>query len=79
MQKFLNKLLYPLRLLGDVMAKVVTTVVLIFLYFFGIGPMSLIGKLFGKDFIGERRRDTGSYWIHYRGKEPTLENFKKPY
>ena len=80
MKAFLNTwLARPLRAIGMVMSKIVTTVILTLLYFFGIGPLALLGRLFRKDFIGERWHATHSYWLKYEQKEPTLENLKKQY
>ncbi len=77
--KTLQFFLFPLRWLSKIMAAVVTSAVLTLVYIFGIGPLALLGRLFGKDFIGAKRRPADSYWLHYKGKEPTLENFSKPY
>lgn len=75
----IRKITAPLRFLSKTISKIVTTVVLTLVYFFGIGPMSLLGKIFGKDFIGEKRRQTHSYWLHEKEALPTIENFKKLY
>lgn len=75
----MNRVLLPLRILSKILSKIITTIVLTLLYFFVIGPISIIGKMFGKDFISEKKLQTESYWQNAEQKEPTLENFSKPY
>ena len=75
----MQKLLAPLRWFSKIMGYIVTAVVLTLVYIFGIGPLAILGKILGKDFIGAKRRPADSYWLHYQEKEPTLENFLKPY
>ena len=77
--KMLNSLLASLRWLSKILSRVITTIILTLVYIFGLGPLALLGKLVGKDFIGEKKRDANSYWHRYHAKEPTLENFLKPY
>jgi hypothetical protein len=77
--KVWNTLLQFLRDLGDFLGKIVTTIILSLVYFFGIGPLSILGFIVRKDFIGSRKRETNSYWIKPKHLEPTLNNLKKPY
>lgn len=75
----MNKLLEPFRWLSKMISKVVTTIVLTFVYFLGIGPIFMLGKILRKDFIGEKKRDCHTLWFPCHEKEPTLESFLKPY
>lgn len=76
----MQKLLLPLRWLSKILSKIVTAVVLTLVYFLGIGLTSILGKIFCKDFIGlKRKSNAASYWLPYQEKQPTLENFMKPY
>ena len=78
--RLLDKLLYPLRKLGDILGAIVSRIVLTVVYFFGIGPIALLGFILGKDFIGVRKKSIGnSYWHKPTQPEPTLENAKKSY
>lgn len=75
----MQKVLASLRFLSKIISKIVTAIVLTVVYIFGIGPTAILGRIFGKDFLGEKRRATESYWIPYKEREPSIENFLKPY
>lgn len=77
--RFLKRALHPLRVLSEFMSKIITVIVLTIVYIFGIGPLSLLGLIFRKDFIGQKRRETNSYWLKSSQPEPTLEKMKKLY
>ena len=49
------------------LAVVNTTVLLTLVYFFLIGPVSVVARILGKDFMKHRIRRTGSFW---KPKEP---------
>jgi hypothetical protein len=56
-----------------------TLVILTLLYFLAVVPIGLIGRLFGRDRLGLRRRnDASSYW-HSRVVQRDPKHFERPY
>jgi hypothetical protein len=51
--------------LAILMSWVMTRVILSVLFYLGITPMSILARLFGKDFLAIKfdRKDVTSYWI----------------
>ncbi|MEK7528946.1 MAG: hypothetical protein AAB592_04220 [Patescibacteria group bacterium] len=80
MRAFFDKILSPLRIFSTYMSRVVTFVVLTLVYFFGIGPLAMLGWIFRKDFIGAKRhKEAKTYWLKYEQRELTLEKLKRQF
>lgn len=77
MKRFLRALKSGWIAFGNAIGKIVSSVVLAILYFFVVGPVSLISRIFQKDHLGMKRGRRKSYWTAYDLKEPTLENMRK--
>lgn len=77
------KMLRPLNLawfkLGELMAKIVSPVVLGIIFYLLITPVGLVGRLFGRDELKLKRGQEKSYWIERDPPGPSGESFKNQY
>ena len=68
-----SKLLTPFNKIwikfGELLGKVVAPLVMMFIFFFIITPLSLFIKLIGKDLINIKYTNAKTYWIK-RSKDP---------
>ena len=63
-----SKILSPLNMgwikLGEILGKIIAPIVMAFVYFLILTPISLLVRLFGKDLIGMKfSNNIKSYWI----------------
>ena len=76
------KLLAPLNkawyMLGLLLGKVVSPIVLGALFFLVITPVAFIGRLAGRDVLRLRPRSVDSYWVE-RAPGPSAESFKQQF
>ncbi len=66
-------------LLGQMMGKLVSPVVLGLIFFLLITPIGLIGKLLGRDQLGLKRSKLSTYWIEPVGSNSEPESFKNQF
>ena len=77
------KVLHPLNrawfLLGEILGRVVSPVVLLVIFFFLLTPVGVLTRLFGRDELRLRKREGGSSWVPREQAEVTSESFKNQY
>lgn len=77
------KVLRPLNrawfLLGEMLGRIVSPVVLLVIFFFLFTPIGLVMRLFGRDELRLRKREGGSSWVPREQAEVTSESFKNQY
>jgi len=77
------KILRPLNrawfLLGEVLGRVVSPVVLLVIFFFLLTPIGVLMRLFGRDELRLRKLQGGSCWVPREQAEVTSESFKNQY
>ncbi len=77
------KALYPLNrvwfLLGEILGRVVSPVVLTVIFFLLLTPIGVLTRLFGRDELRLRIRVGKSCWVLREQSEVTPESFKNQY
>tara|TARA_B100002019_G_C21064216_1_gene495631 strand:- start:392 stop:769 length:378 start_codon:yes stop_codon:yes gene_type:complete len=62
-----SKILFPLNLLwyefGLFLTRILNPVIISFIYFLVVVPISLLLKIFGKDFMNLKKNNLDSYWV----------------
>ncbi len=62
-----SKILSPLNKswikLGEILGRIIAPIVMAIIYFLILTPISLLVRIFGKDLIGMKFKQTGTYWI----------------
>ena len=65
---FNSKLLVPLNSMwlkfGELLGKIISPIVMAFVYFFVITPIGIIVRLFGKDLLQIKFNSKSTYWIN---------------
>lgn len=78
-----SNILTPLNkawfLLGQIMGKVVSPIVLGIIFFFLITPIGLIAKLLGRDELKLNRLKCQTYWVDPVGSNSDSESFKNQF
>ena len=65
---------------GEIVAVIINSVLLTFVYVFGVGLTSIIGKLFGKGFLhSEKQESEKSYWVDLNLEKEELKNYYKQF
>lgn len=80
LKEFLSGFKLGQREFGNTIAMLVNSILLSVVYFFGIGIVSVLGKLFRKDFLEvkiEKNRD--SYWENLNLTNRNLEDYYKQF
>lgn len=62
-----------------VLGRVQSVVILFFIYFVGVGAVSLVSFIFRKDFLDKRLVDKKSFWGDRIPEVPNLEDSKKKF
>ena len=57
------------------MSSIVNFILLSLVYAFGIGPVSLISKLFGNHFLALKKQNKSSNWQEHRVEKQPLEKY----
>jgi tetrahydromethanopterin S-methyltransferase subunit C len=65
--------------LGHWMGKIISPIVLGIIFFGILTPISLLTRLFGRDVLCLKRRDTNSYWVDRVSGDLARESFKNQY
>ena len=74
---FLNLIWYKFGLL---LGKIISPLVIGFIFFLLITPVSIITRFFGRDELKLKvKRDIDSYWIIREDDQEKIKNFKKQY
>ena len=62
-----SKVLTPLNFIwikfGDLLGKIIAPIVMGFIFFFVVTPIWILLRILGKDILGLKFSNTGSYWI----------------
>ena len=72
----LNRLWYGL---GMMLGKIISPIVLGFIFFVLITPVALVTRLFGRDELKTKKRNVTSYWTDRSPPGPPSDSFKKQY
>lgn len=66
-------------MIGELLGRVISPVVLGIIFFCLISPIALLTKLFGRDELMIKRELTSSYWIERQQKTFTEDSFKNQF
>ena len=59
--------------LGEILGRIIAPVVMAFVYFLILTPISLVVRIFGKDLIGMKFKSSNSYWIKRKKDIGTMD------
>lgn len=80
---FNPKLLSPFNkawmLLGDLLGRVISPLVLGVIFFLIITPTALIGRILGRDELKLKRKSQSSYWIDRKSPSPKGDSFNNQF
>jgi hypothetical protein len=78
-----SKLLTPLNklwlLLGELLGKIISPLVLGAIFFLIITPTALIGRVLGRDELRLKRKAQASYWIDRQSPSPRGDSFNNQF
>ena len=77
MVKFFSDLYKGFKEFGQDIASVVNFFLLLIVYILGIGPVSIISKIFGKHFIDLRFKEKKSTWVKREQIESSDEYYRQ--
>ena len=66
-------------LLGEMMGKVVSPLVLGAIFFILLTPIALLGRLFGRDELRLKKQPVSTYWIDRNPVGPASDSFKNQF
>tara|TARA_Y100000310_G_scaffold336305_1_gene420452 strand:- start:261 stop:503 length:243 start_codon:yes stop_codon:yes gene_type:complete len=65
---------------GETIAVIINSILLTFVYVFGVGLTSIIGKIMGKRFLhSEKEKNKKSYWKDLNLEKEKIENYYKQF
>ena len=64
---------------AKVLGKIQTAIILFFIYFIGVGVISIIAFIFRRDFLDKRLAGKESFWRDRIASTPNLENCKRQF
>ncbi len=65
---------------GHLINNIITGVVLFLVFLFGIGPVAIVAKMFGRSFLPMQHPETdGSYWLPKTSSNKTKEDSRRPF
>ena len=76
---FLSPLSNAWYLLGELLGRVVSPVILGIIFFLLITPVAIIGRLLGRDELALKIKSTNSYWIDRQPESITSDSFKNQF
>ena len=65
--------------LGILISRVVSPIVLGFIFFILISPIAILTRMFGRDILQLKKKVVSSYWIKREPRGPLPESFKKQF
>jgi ABC-type antimicrobial peptide transport system permease subunit len=77
--KYLRPLSRAWFLLGEMLGRFVSPVVLMIIFFGLLTPIGVLTRLFGRDELRLHKREGGSSWVTREQTEVTSESFKNQY
>ena len=66
-------------LLGELLGKIVSPIVLGVIFFLLITPVALVGRLLGRDELRLKRKPVNSYWVDRTPPGPEADSFKNQF
>lgn len=79
LKKILNTVKAILEPIGLVISNIVNFVLLLVVYFLGIGPVSIIMKLFGKHFLELKKQNKKTNWHEHKVTKQPLESYYRTF
>ena len=77
------KVLEPLNrawfLLGEMLGRIVSPLILLVLFFFLLTPIGVVTRLFGRDELRLRMQEGGSFWVDHKQTETGPDFFSNQY
>ena len=73
---FLVAILFYWQKVGKFMGRISSPLILGFLFYFLITPISLIGKIFGRDVLRLKNKNISSNWMNRAEAQQSIENFR---
>lgn len=65
--------------IAKIVSNVINFLLLLIVYFLGIGPVSIIMKLFGKHFLELKKQNKTSNWHEHKVTKQPLENYYRTF
>lgn len=78
MKLFLKGFKKGMKGFGENITVIINSILLSFVYFIGVGPTSIIAKLFGKHFL-DLKYSKDSYWSDLNLKKKKLEDYYRQF
>ena len=73
-----SKILTPLNILwfkfGMLLGRIISPIIMGMVFFFVVTPTGLLMKLFNKDLLKLKKKDTKSYWITKSNEKSSMKN-----
>ena len=73
-----SKILTPLNILwfkfGMLLGRIISPIIMGMVFFFVVTPTGLLMKLFNKDLLRLKKKDTKSYWITKSNEKSSMKN-----
>lgn len=66
-------------LLGNEISKVISPIILGFIFFLLITPVAFVGRLLGRDELRIRKSNATSYWIEKEQLDLDIQSFKNQF
>jgi hypothetical protein len=78
---FLKGTLHGMKTFGFVISDIVNFILLVPVYFIGVGFSSLLGKLSGKKFLNLKNKDKNlkSYWVEKDSKKKKIDYYYRQF
>lgn len=65
--------------IAKIVSNVINFLLLLIVYFLGIGPVSIVMKLFGKHFLELKKQNKTSNWHEHKVTKQPLENYYRTF
>ena len=73
-----SRILTPLNILwfkfGMFLGRIISPIIMVMVFFFVVTPTGLLMKLFNKDLLRLKKKDTKSYWITKSNEKSSMKN-----
>jgi len=79
MKPFFPELLRYWKLFAKKLAEVQTAIILIIIYFLGVGTIALFINLLRKDLLNKRSWNSSTYWVEKEKEAVTLERTRQQF
>lgn len=79
LKRMLDILKCVLESIARVISGTVNFILLLIVYFIGVGSVSLISKLFGKHFLELKKQNRKSSWVEHKLTKKQLESYHRTF